>query len=195
MAKRRTGKQKAPQGKVDRALEKLSEADLLEWNRLVKFNANYPDLRDWLAVRGHSVNNQNLSHWWVTNRPRGEKAVALNAIAEKYEGVEAQSVMAMSIGITADLVQILHEQLINREEITSVRPTEKLQYVTNLLKELHTASGNLHKIKTLDEKENLIKSGAFTMAEELRKLFKDSPFAEALEEGIESVLIHLNESQ
>lgn len=191
---KRANKQKSPQGKVDKALAKLSETDLLEWNRLVKFNANYPDLRAWLLARGHIVNDMNLSNWWISNRPRGEHAKTLNAIAERYEGVEAQSVMAMSIGITADLVQVIHEQLINSEQISLVKPTEKLQFVTNLLKELHTASGSLHKIKTVDEKENLIKSGAFTMAEELRKLFKDSPFAEALEEGIESVLIQLNES-
>lgn len=191
---KRANKQKSPQGKVDKALAKLNEADLLEWNRLVKFNANYPDLRAWLLARGHIVNDMNLSNWWISNRPRGEHAKTLNAIAERYEGVEAVGVMAMSIGITADLVQVIHEQLINSEQISLVKPTEKLQFVTNLLKELHTASGNLHKIKTVDEKENLIKSGAFTMAEELRKLFKDSPFAEALEEGIESVLIQLNES-
>ena len=193
MARKRQGKQKVRQGKVDRALSKLSEEDIQEWNHLVRFNSSYPQLRSWLEVRGHSVNEMNISHWWTSNRPVGDKAIAVNAIAEKYEGLESQAVMAMSIGITADLVGILHKQLASDEQINSVNPTEKLQGITNLLKELHTASNNFNKTKNLQEKENLIKSGAFAMAEKLRKIFKDSPFYDALEEGIEAVMIELNE--
>lgn len=190
-----TRSRKNPQSKVDKALSKLSEKDLREWRELVKFNSSYPELRDWLNARGNSINNQNLSQWWISNRPRGEKAVTMNAIAEKYEGIEAQTIMAMSVGLTADLVQILHEHLISGEEINRVCSTVKLQQITNLIKELHTSSGNYTKLKNQSEKENLIKSGAIAMAEELRKVFINSPFADALSEGIESVLIQLEESQ
>lgn len=178
---------KHPQSKVNKALTKLSEEELKEWNQLVRFNANYPDLKLWLAERGHEVSIQNLSTWWAANRPRGKEAIAINALSETYVGTDANGLLQMSAAVAATLIDSLSGLLINNtlEEATV---ESRLTSMVSLLRELRQASAELHKLEIVGDRNALLMAGAFQIAEELKAIFKGSPFEQALETGIQASL-------
>lgn len=182
---------KHPQSLVNKALSSLSENDLDEWSKLVRFNANYPDLQQWLAERGHQVSIQNLSTWWASNRPRGKEAIAINTLSEAYLGTDANGLLQMSAGISANLIDNL-SQLLTDEYLESATIESKLTCTVSLLRELRQASAELHKLETVGDRNALLMAGAFQIAEELRTIFKGSPFERALDTGIHAALTKIS---
>lgn len=182
---------KHPQSKVNKALAELSPDELEEWNQLVRFNANYPDLKTWLAEHGHEVSIQNLSTWWASNRPRGKEAIAVNTLSETYLGTDANGLLQMSASVTATLVNNLNK-LLEQDLLESATVESKLTNIVCLLRELRQASAELHKLETVGDRNGLLMAGAFQIAEELRTIFKGSPFEQALDTGIHAAITKIN---
>lgn len=184
---------KHPQSLVNKALSQLSADDLAEWNQLVRFNANYPDLQEWLAGRGHIVSIQNLSTWWATNRPRGNVAIAINSFSEQYIGADASGLLQMSVCLAASLLDRLQELLVD-EYLESATIESKLTNTVSLLRELRQAAAELQKLETVGDRNALLMAGAFQLAEELKTIFKGSPFEQALDTGIHAALTKMNQT-
>jgi hypothetical protein len=182
---------KHPQSIVNKALSQLSDDDTREWNKLIRFNANYPDLQTWLAERGHQVSIQNLSSWWTSNRPRGNVAIAINNLSEQYLGADAPGLLQMSVCLAAQLLDRLQELL--ADDLAEATTESKLTNVVSLLRELRQASSELHKLETVGDRNALLMAGAFQLAEELKTIFKGSPFEQALETGIHAALTKIND--
>lgn len=182
---------KHPQSQVERALSTLSPDDLGEWNHLVRFNANYIQLQSWLAQRGVTVSLQTLSNWWAINRPRGSEAIAVNVLSEQFIGTDATSLLQMSAAIAARMIDELKTSLDHRLDAATVET--RLTNFVGLLRELRQASSEIHKLDYIADRNALIAAGAFQMAEELRTIFKGSPFEQALETGIHAALTKLSD--
>ncbi len=177
---------KNPQSKVDKALAKLSDEQMQKFNNLCKFNANYTTLSHFLEECGHKVSVGNLSTWWINNRPRGKEAIAINSLSEIYAGTEPHNLLEMSAGISAKLVAKLHDLLILEIEKTSA--SSKLSNIVELLKELRQASTEMQTLKAAGDTKQLTQAGAFQLAENLRKIFKNTPFEQALEAGLKAAI-------
>lgn len=182
--------QKRPQTKVDKILGKLSENQLKQFKELCKFNANYSTLKQYLKSCGYEVSTQNLSTWWIANKPRGKEAVLINALSEMYTGTEPKPLLQMSAGICAKLADKLNQLL--ETEIESTTPSSKLSNLVEILKELRQASSDLHNLKVEENTEDLIYSGALELSEKLKNIFKDTPFETALETGIKAGLAQIS---
>ena len=183
---------KHPQSKVDKAIASLNTTELQEWQQLIRFNTNYPDLQQWLGERGHQVSVQNLSTWWAANRPRGKSAIAVNILSESYLGTDGAGLLQMSAAIAARLVDQLRELLESDLESASIE--SKLTSIVNLLRELRQASAELQKMEVVGDRQALFMAGAFEISEQLRIIFKGSPFEQALETGIQAALTKINGS-
>ena len=178
---------KNPQSKVDKHLSKLTEEDLAEWNQLCRFNPNYSELQKFLEEKGgKGINIQNLSNWWISNKPRGKEAIIINSLSEKYRGTDPTGLLEMSAGICASLIEELQSLL--ADELAMTSPSSKLTNLVELIKELRQSSSELHNVKSTKHTNQLIMAGALEMADLLTKIFKETPFAEALDSGIKAAL-------
>jgi hypothetical protein len=184
-----TSNRKRPQSKVDRALSSLSPEDKEEWEKLLDCNANYSQLARWLKEKGHDVSGQNLSVWYISNRPRGEDAIIVNQLTAKYDGVKPEQALQLSIGITTQLITAIYNELETGK--LQVTDFQRLTAIASLIRELNLSSRNMQKLEFDKDTENLVKLGSLEMAEVLREIFKESAFIDALEEGIESAQLKI----
>jgi hypothetical protein len=175
---------------VDRALVQLSVSEKEEWDYLVRANSGYATLQAWLAERGHQVSTANLSNWWIVNQPRGEAAIALNKMTQSFIGVEGKALLQMASVHCAKLVAEMMES-VNSDSIPAASIESRLTATVNLLRELRQASDALTTMQSVGDRNALVVSGRHELAEELRRIFKGSPFEEALDAGINGALIKL----
>ena len=183
---------KSPQSKVNIALSRLTTEQSEEWDLLVRNNANYPTLISFLEDANNdnkllNLKVHNLSTWWIKNRPRGKDAIALNALADKYQGVEPGKLAEMSLSVMGSLVQLLWES-IDPNEISDARPGTKLTNLIEALKEMRMASNELGQNRLNSTNTEVELGGALKMAEKLKTVFKDSPLEGALNTAINGIL-------
>ena len=179
---------KVPQNKIDQSLKQLSKGDQKKFYELVKYNPPYRELREFFCERGISeITDMHLSTWWKRNRPRGDQAIALSQFAEAWEGLEPTHLLNASAGISAKIIEHLYHSL-SQEEIDKASIGSKLTNLAELLKELRQCSQTLVEMQTQKDLEEIRLAGAYEFANELRKVFKQTPFEESLESGIEATL-------
>jgi len=183
---------KSPRSKIDTALSKLTTEQFDEWANLVKFNANYSTLISFLEESNEEnkklgIKIHNVSTWWIKNRPRGKDAIALNVLAEKYQGVEPERLAEMSLGVMGSLVELLWAS-IGSDEVESTRPATKLTNLIEALKEMRLASNEFGQNRLNSTNFEVELAGALKMAEKLKVVFRESPFSGALNTAINGVL-------
>jgi len=184
---------KKPPTKIDYILRELPDNDLKQWNKLVRFNATYRELKTFLAERGYETTDMQMSYWWRNNRPRGEQAIALNKFAEEWEGLEPHLTLQAAAGISTKIVSHLYNTL-DQETIDTASIGSKLTNLTELLKELRQCSQTIAEIQQRDDAQQIRIAGAYEMAEELKKQFKGTPFEGSLNAMITPVMKKIRES-
>jgi hypothetical protein len=185
---------KHPPSQVDKAIKKLTPEQLEEWNKLCKFNATYRELAEFLNTElGETVSAMSLSRWWRLNRPRGQQAVSINALAEHWGGTDPQIMLEFSAGVCAKIDENLY-YLLDSETLEAASVGSRLANITELLKELRQASHALKETETRDDQEQIRMAGAYEMAKLLTDNFKGTPFEEALDTGIQAALQEIKES-
>lgn len=179
---------KVPQNKIDQSLKQLNKVDQKTFYELVKYNPPYRELREFFCERGITeITDMHLSTWWKRNRPRGDQAIALSQFAEAWEGLEPAHLLNASAGISAKIIEHLYEAL-SQEEIDKASIGSKLTNLAELLKELRQCSQTLVEMQESKDLKEIRLAGAYELADELRKVFKETPFEQALERGVEGAL-------
>lgn len=172
-------------GLVDAALQSLNEEEAAKWQNLVRFNASYPQLISFLkecrAKNCDRLNPEHLSNWWANNRPRGKEALAMVAYSEQFLGQAPHTLLEMSVGLTAKMIQTLADRL----DIESATNASKLYSLIELLKELRISSADLLRLSNSTSADALKYDGATKLADFLRATYKGTSFTESLNSAIE----------
>ena len=179
-------RRKNPQSKIDRALNKMSDAENQEFRQMIRSNTNYQFLERWFENLGYKISQQNLSDWWRKNRPLGAEARMVNALTETYLGIDSEKLLHMGAAIAAKSLNLIEESL-TESPLSGMSEEVRAQTMVQLLKELRQTSTVIKEAETNQSQKALILLGAQYVETELLETFKDSPFLEALATAIAGV--------
>jgi hypothetical protein len=181
-------KQKHPQNAVDRLLLKLSSDVGNDFLRLARHNSNAADMQRWLneqaleAGLSDRVSVSSCQNWREANFPPAAQAQLVNALASSYAGTDASAALELALGIAAELLDKLFQQ-ITPEKLEEASVSSLLYQSTLLLKEVRASAGALHLLETIRDRRALELAGAYRMAE----LLQDSGMADAVAAAIAQV--------
>lgn len=166
-------------------MAQLNPKELEKWGELCRFNSTYSDLKNFLAEKGHDVSCQNISNWWISNRVRGEKAIAINNLIEQYQGTNHEAATDMAITFLINFINKLWE---NEQDLACLNPETRAAALGQALRDLAAAATRSGKEQRQKSKEDLIQLGKLEMAEKLLEAFKDTAFIDTLRNATETIL-------
>lgn len=178
-------------GKVETALLEICKKNpdfIEEWENLIKFNASQKVLMEALHGEGYKdISITNISNWWGRNKPTGQKAVTINLEAESYKGINSADINQMAIAINSHLASSLYKA-ISEEDIKKASTATKISNLIECLKELRINSSELANCEIKHYALDLKTEGALILGENLKEIFKDSAFYNALEKAIDECI-------
>lgn len=179
-------------GLVDEFRATLEEELDNELVRLANLpNISVTEIYNWLVTNGYK-GSLNSTYTWYTNYKRaGEKAQVFNALLKEYEGVEAEKVLQRLLVTLSEQLDTAINSITTAEK--PVSPTEYLRLLPQLGRELRSVVTAINTLQFLKERRELEMAGALRMANELKNIFKDTPFEIPLSEGVRSIMLEMEE--
>lgn len=176
---------KSPQNIIDKLLCEMTDNDVKMFFKMCRFNANYTDLQQFLVEKtSYEVDIPAIAKWFKYHKPEGKEAMLINEIIENWEGVNPNTLLHITAGITANLVLKISDIL----EIQETSETTKLVNLIELIKELRQISIELTKISQEKDTAEIYKSGIIALANELKMVFRKTPIESIMQSGISSSL-------
>lgn len=169
--------------------ENFTEDELEELNRISGLpNTRARDIHEYLGEFGFTGSLSSVYSWWNRVRATGAKAERFNQLLEDYQGADHTRVLNK-------VVVVLHNQLddcLTRLETSApAHPKDYLRLIPELGRNILAISQFIEQNSNIKDRRDLELGGAARALQELRLIFADSPFEEALEEGIKSVMQRL----
>lgn len=178
-------KGKKPQSIVDKLLCDMKDDDQKQFFKMCQFNANYSDLQKFLEDKTkYEIDINTIARWYKYNRPIGKEAIILNQLITDWEGINPNTLIHLSAGITAKTILKIQELL----ELEHASESSKLTNLVELLKEIRQISTELNRINYEKNVNDVYKSGIIALAEELKIIFKNTPIQTPIETGISSAI-------
>lgn len=179
---------KRPQSLVDKILCDMKDEDQKQFFKMCQFNANYSELQKFLEEKSqYEIDINTIARWFKYYKPIGQEALIINNILNEWEGLNPNSLIHLSAGITAKTILKIEELL----ELENTSENSKLTNLVELLKEIRQISTELGRISQEKDTTEIYKSGIIALAEELKIIFKGTPVQTAIETGISSALNRL----
>lgn len=191
---------KVQQTDTDRALATLEPSDRLDFLEFCRCNPTYIDMQRWLVEHGGGqVSIASLQKWYKRTFPTAEQAIAVNAIAAAFHGVDEKLMIQLSAGVAVKMIQLLFEYCQVEMESGDVvlrdglKMDSALHALTVMLKEARTAAIALNNLKFSSDKAELELAGGYRVAEIARNFSKDLPYERAIADCIDGALAQLEE--
>jgi hypothetical protein len=153
-------------------------------------NVSGREVHAFLADIGFTGSCNSVYTWMEQQRVAGEKAVALNLMLKEFQGVDHCKILEK-------LLVVLSMQL---DEAVSAIATQKIDgehYVKALpalCREINNTVVSYNELRYIKDRKGLELSGATRLGRGLMTLFKNEAFAEALEEGINAIILEMEEN-
>lgn len=149
-------------------------------------NPKFVDIQVYFQELGYKLTINAVSTWYSRFKEAGQKALIINQELVAYRGLDSYGILEKIIADTIRDIDLAVSRVeLDREKIES----EKfLQALPNLRKTAVGAIEAFNRLGKIQEKEEIELAGMLRMATGLKEMFKNSPFAEALNEGIKAVL-------
>lgn len=186
-------KRKAPQHKVDQIRSVMSAERLREFDEFCKYNRNTTAIRLLLEEWGYKVSQSAVQNWYGAFFPVGEEAKKFNAIASAFAGVEISDALQKLLIINANLIDELTNALSIREGVSEMRIEQLVVAIPQLSREVRACAEAVNGLKYIRDRRALEIAGAYRAIQELKLIFTDTPFENALNEAANAVLIRLEE--
>ena len=169
--------------------ESFTQDETDELNRIAALsNTRARDIHDYLSEYGFTGSLSSVYSWWNRVRKTGQKAETFNKLLEDYQGADTTRILNK-------VVVVLHNQLddcLSRLETSQpAHPKDYLRLIPELGRNILAISQFVEQSNGIKDRRDLELGGAARALQELRLIFADSPFEEALEEGIKSVMQRL----
>lgn len=185
---------KLGQSIVDKILFTLPDGERRIFYKMCQFNANYSDLQAFLEERSeYQVDIPVIARWFKYNRPVGRQAVILNQILDDWEGINPNSLIHLSAGITAKLVLAIDTLL--EQDLPRTSPATRLTNLVELLKELRQTSAELKRLDQEKDTGETYKAGMIALAHELNAIFKGTPLQVPVQNALNASIDKLSNSQ
>lgn len=176
---------KTPQNSIDKILVTLPEEEKNYFLKMARHNANYGDLQKFLNKKANAKISINaIARWFKYNKPTGTEARIINELIKEWEGINPNSLIHLSAGITANLILKIKDAI----EIEATSEATKLTNLIELLKELRQISVEINKVNQEKDTTEIYKSGAIALGAEVIKIFKGSPIYPAIEKAVHSAI-------
>lgn len=182
---------KNPQGKVDEFRSELNSDRDAEFLRLANLpNQNITTLHRWLVEEGYKGSYQSVCTWYGNFKKAGVKAAAFNTLSQDYDGVVPELALQKVIAMFSHQMDTAIEQLsgIQPEEIGAL---EYFRQLPHLAREIRSCALIINQMRFVGDRKNAELAGAWRVTQELKLVFQDTPFQNALEEAIKSVMEHI----
>jgi len=173
---------------VDEFRQGLSEELDSELLRIAELpNVAVPEIYNWLIVN-HFKGSLSATYTWFNNHKKtGAIAEKFNLLLKDYDGVATERVLQKLLVILTEQIDVAITNIGNAEEPISA--TEYLRALPNLGREIRSVIQACNSLQAVRDRRSLEVAGAYRLSQELLVTFKDSPFADALDEAVRSAMI------
>lgn len=179
-----------PQHKVDLMRSEMTAERVQEFDEFCRYNRNTTAIRQLLEDWGYKISQTAVQNWYRATYPVGQQAIAFNALASEYTGVEVGDALQKLLVINANLIdrfltiiQSLDSEAFRVENIVSTIPA--------LSREMRACASELNNLRYVKDRKELEVAGAYRAMQELKLTFADTPFEAALEEASRSVMLRI----
>lgn len=171
----------------------MSAEQLRSFDEFCKYNRNTTAIRQLLEEWGYRVSQSAVQNWYGVFYPVGEEAKRFNAIASAFVGVEIGDALQKLMVINANLIDELTNALSVREGVSEMRVEQLVVAIPQLSREVRACAEAVNSLKYVRDRRALEMAGAYRAIQELRLIFTDTPFENALGEAANAVLTRLEE--
>lgn len=169
--------------------ESFTEDELSELHRIASLpNTRARDIHEYLGEFGFNGSLSSVYSWWHRVRATGQKAEVFNKLLEDYQGADHTRILYKAVVV---LNNQLDDCVTRLETSPPAHPKDYLRLIPELSRNLLAISQFIEQNTSIKDRRDLELGGAARALQELRLIFADSPFEEALEEGIKSVMQRL----
>jgi hypothetical protein len=169
----------------------MSEANKEQLDRFMAIpNIGGKEIREFLETLGFEGSLASVYNWMAQRQSAGAKAAELNIMLKEFQGVDHGKILEK-------LLCTLSIQLDGAISAIANQPIEGEHYIKALpaiCRELNNTVVALNELRYIKDKKSLELSGATRLGRGLMNLFKNEAFIEALEEGINAIIVELEES-
>lgn len=162
-----------------------------EFDDFCKYNRNTTAIRQFLEDWGFKVSQSAVQNWYKNTFPIGQEAKRFNLLATEYNGVEISDALQKLLIVNANLIDrfIITLESASTEDI---RLEQLVTAIPSLSREVRACASELQQLKYLKDRKELEVAGAYRAIQELKLIFADTPFEQALEEAARSVLSRID---
>lgn len=136
---------------------------------------------------GYDGSISTIYTWIEAVKKIGMQAERLNSQLDSYKGVDAAASLEKSIVQFSQLMDLAMTNAITADP-EEISPESWLKSISNLGKEMRSATNAANSLKYVKERKSLIMAGANRLAQELSIIFTDTPFEPALQAALQSAL-------
>lgn len=152
-------------------------------------------VQSWLESKGaESISAHAVNRWVKKTKKEGERAKLYNSLLSNYDGADIQRALYPLIvelaGQMENAISVIEGCDILSPE-SPIHAAEWLRILPALSREVRGCVTELHKMQHIQDIQEIEMSGAMRIAKELRAIFADTAFEEALNEGIRSAMMRI----
>jgi hypothetical protein len=179
-----------PQHKVDAFRAQMNLEQRGEFDDFCRYNRNTTAIRQLLEDWGYKVSQSAVQNWYKYSFPVGQEAKRFNLLATEYNGVEIGDALQKLLIVNANLIDrfIITLESASTEDI---RLEQLVTAIPSLSREVRACASELQQLKYVKDRKELEMAGAYRAIQELKLIFADSAFEQALDEAARSVMTRL----
>lgn len=181
-----------PQHKVDSLRATMTAERRTEFDEFCKFNRNTTDIRRLLEDWGYKISQGAVQNWYRATFPIGEQAKRFNLLANQYVGVEVVDALQKMLVVNATMIDQLMIAF-DSPSSENFRVENFISMIPSLSREVRACASELNDLRYHRDRASLEVAGAYRAIQELRLIFKDTPFENALDEAAKSVLMRIED--
>lgn len=180
--------------KVDEFRHDLSpelDAELLRIADLP--NISVPEIHKWLLEQGFVGSLRCIYTWHEQHRKVGAAAQKFNKLLEDYQGASSEKALQKLLVVFTEQLDVALTNIGSAEE--PISGADYLKALPHLGREIRSCVTAMNSLTTIRDRKALEVAGAFRMAAELRLIFEESAFLDALEEAIKSAMLKIEDEE
>jgi hypothetical protein len=172
-------------------IDKIGANNKVQLERFLTIpNIAAKEIHEFLVDLGFQGSLNSVYNWLEQQQAAGVKAAALNVLLKDFQGVDHGKILEkliVTLSVQLDnAIEAIENQRVDAEHYVKIFPS--------ICRELSSIISTYNELRYVKDRKSLEMAGATRLARGLMILFKGEAFAEALEEGISSVVLEMEEN-
>lgn len=156
-------------------------------------SVSIPDFHKWLIEIGFKGSLRCVYTWHEAHRKVGAAAQKFNKLLEDYEGASGEKALQKLLVVFTEQLDVALTNLGTVEE--PISGADYLKALPHLGREIRSCVTAMNTLSSIRDRKALEVAGAWRMAAELRLIFEESAFLDALEEAIKSAMLKIEDEE